>query len=126
MDVRINLPLDGDRRRGKGAEIVPVSPVSGGADWSWREATAAIGADIAEDRLDTRCAERALECTNACIEGVGREGSRAMLASGPQRQRGEHVAVVVIDVILAADIQFGEWHGWWVEKSAGARQQRRA
>ena len=51
---------------------------------SWREATAAIGADIVKHVLDAVGAERALISANPCVRRVRRQVLVAALAVWPQ------------------------------------------
>src|ERR1700758_2841327 len=61
------------------AEIVAVVPVGRRPDRPGREAAAAIGADIAQHRLDTVGAEGALVAADAGLERGGRQRLVAVL-----------------------------------------------
>src|SRR5262249_12598985 len=66
------------------AEIIVAAPVAGRPDRPRCEATAAVGADVAQHLLDAGGAERALVAADAGLDRGRRQRLGAMFAAWPQ------------------------------------------
>ena len=86
MSRRIHGAVPDSHARGILAEVIVAFPVARRPDGSRGESTSAIGANVAQDRLDAGGAEGALVGADARFERFGRQGFVAMLARRTQLQ----------------------------------------
>ena len=70
------------------SDVVVAAPVAPRSDRSRLETAAAVRADIEQDVLDARGAERALEAADACVGRVGRQGAVAVFARRTKLEHG--------------------------------------
>ena len=88
MNCEINRPVLDLGTRWVLAKEVVAFPVLRGPDWSRNKSATAVRADVLQDVIDTRGAERALVGADARVEGVGWQRLIAVLARGSEFKHG--------------------------------------
>jgi hypothetical protein len=84
MSRNINRPVSDDCTCRVFAEKIVTLPIRGRSDGARYESATAVGTDIAQHVFDAGGTERTFIGADACLKGVRRECSVAVLTGGPE------------------------------------------